>query len=113
MDILVREYIREDGSSPYTDWFNGLDPYAAAKVTTATVRLGLGNTSNLKRIAGGISEYVVNWGPGYRIYLARKGKDLIILFGGDTKRRQQRDIVTAIALRSEYRARKQKNRKKR
>ena len=27
MDILVREYIREDGSSPYTDWFNGLDPY--------------------------------------------------------------------------------------
>ena len=48
MDILVREYIREDGSSPYTDWFNGLDPYAAAKVTTATVRLGLGILRTLR-----------------------------------------------------------------
>ena len=113
MNILVREYVREDGSSPYADWFDGLDSHAAAKVATAIVRLGLGNTSNLKRIRDGISEHVIDWGPGYRIYLAFEGKDLIILFGGGTKKHQQRDISTAVALRNEYRARKKKDRNKR
>ena len=112
MNILVREYVREDESSPYADWFDGLDSQAAAKVTTAIVRLGLGNTSNLKRIGGGLSEHVINWGPGYRIYLALEGKELVILFGGGTKKSQQGDINTALALRKEYKARKQKDRKK-
>jgi hypothetical protein len=48
MRIRVQEYIREDGSNPYKSWFDGLDPQAAAKVATATVRLEMGNTSNVK-----------------------------------------------------------------
>jgi putative component of toxin-antitoxin plasmid stabilization module len=35
-------------------------------VVTATLRLELGNTSNVKWFAG-IGEYVFDWGPGYRI----------------------------------------------
>ncbi|CAG9932439.1 protein of unknown function [Candidatus Nitrotoga arctica] len=31
-------------------------------------------------------------GPGYRVYLAKDGDTLIILFGGGTKRGQQKDI---------------------
>jgi hypothetical protein len=31
--MRVLEYIREDGSSPYQKWFDGLNPNAAAKVT--------------------------------------------------------------------------------
>lgn len=50
-------------------------------------------------------------GPGYRIYLAQDGADLIILFGGGTKRRQQRDISTAKILNEEYRTRKAAQRK--
>jgi putative component of toxin-antitoxin plasmid stabilization module len=30
----------------------------------------LGNASNVKRFAG-IGECVIDWGPGYRIYLAK------------------------------------------
>ncbi len=30
MKIRVEEYIRPDGSSPYRDWFDGLDAQAAA-----------------------------------------------------------------------------------
>ena len=105
MNIRVEEYIRPDGSSPYADWFNSLDSQAAAKVVTAKLRMELGNTSNVKWFAG-IGEYVIDWGPGYRIFLAKDGDALIVLFGGGTKRRQQADIERAKALHAEYKARK-------
>jgi putative addiction module killer protein len=99
------EYIRADGSSPYRTWFDGLDPQAAAKVTTATLRLEMGNVSNVKWI-GTIGEYRIDWGPGYRIYLAKDGEALIVLLGGGTKKRQQADIERAKAMFAEYRLRK-------
>jgi len=105
MKIAVEEYLRADGSNPYKRWFDSLDAQAAAKVVTAKLRLELGNTSSVKWFAG-IGEYVVEWGPGYRIYLARDGEALIILFGGGTKRGQQKDIDQAKALHAEYKSRK-------
>ena len=105
MKVRVEEYIRPDGSSPYADWFNTLDAQAAAKVVTAKLRMELGNTSSVKWFSG-IGEYVIDWGPGYRIYLAKDGDALIVLFGGGTKRRQQSDVERAKALHLEYKARK-------
>jgi len=105
MAIRVEEYIREDASNPYKKWFDSLSVQAAAKVTVAKLRMELGNTSNIKWFDG-IGEYVIDWGPGYRIYLARDGDTLIVLFGGGTKRGQQQDINRAKELFSEYEARK-------
>ncbi len=65
-----------DESNPYKHWFDGM------------------------------GEYVIDWGPGYRIYLAKDGDTLIVLFGGGTKRGQQRDIDKAKELLAEYKARK-------
>lgn len=76
MTIKVEEYIREDASNPYKQWIDGM------------------------------GEYVIDWGPGYRIYLAKDGDTLIVLFGGGIKRGQQRDIDKARALLVEYKARK-------
>jgi putative addiction module killer protein len=103
--IKVVEYVRADGSSPFKIWFDDLDAQAAAKVATATLRLELGNTSNVKWI-GTIGEYRIDWGPGYRVYLGRDGTELIILLAGGTKKRQQADIERAKALFAEYKARK-------
>lgn len=105
MKIKLEEYIREDGASPYKAWFDGLDAQAAAKVTVAKTRLELGNTSNVDWFRG-IGEYKIDWGPGYRIYLAKDGEALIILFGGSTKKAQQKAIDQAVALHDEYKARK-------
>jgi len=88
-----------------TRWFDRLDAQAATKVVSATVRLAMGNTSNVKGL-GAIAEYRIDWGPGYRIYLARDGGTLIILLGGGTKRNQGADIAQARMLWSEYKARK-------
>ncbi|BAZ81801.1 type II toxin-antitoxin system RelE/ParE family toxin [Sphaerospermopsis kisseleviana CS-549] len=103
--IRVQEYLKEDGSSPYQEWFDSLGAQAAAKVTVAKSRLELGNTSKVKWFDG-IGEYKIDWGPGYRIYLAQDGKQLIVLFGGGTKKNQQSDINRAKELYQEYKRRK-------
>ena len=72
MLIKVEEYLREDASSPYKTWFDSLPAQAAAKVTVAKLRMELGNTSNIKWFDG-MGEYIIDWGPGYRIYLAKEG----------------------------------------
>jgi len=104
MSVAVVEYLREDGSNPFRGWFDRLDPQAAAKVTTATIRLEAGNTSNLKGL-GTIAEYRIDWGPGYRIYLGRDGETFVLL-GGGTKKNQNADIAQARVLWSEYKVRK-------
>ncbi|MEO0458844.1 MAG: type II toxin-antitoxin system RelE/ParE family toxin [Cyanobacteria bacterium P01_A01_bin.114] len=104
--MKVQEYLREDGSSPYQQWFNSLNAIAATKVTVAKARLELGNTSNIKWF-GGIGEYRINWGPGYRLYLAQEGNQIIILLGVGTKKSQQSDVAQAKALHQEYKKRKQ------
>jgi putative addiction module killer protein len=53
-----------------------------------------------------LGEVVIGWEPGYRVYLVKDGDALIVLFGGGTKRGQQRDIDQARVLLAEYKARK-------
>ena len=105
MAFRVQEYVREDGSVPFESWFNQLDPHAAAKVATALARVSTGNTSSIKWFSG-IGEIRIDWGPGYRVYLARDGDSLVVLFCGGAKKRQRADIETALALHAEYKRRK-------
>jgi len=105
MSIRVVEYVREDQRSPYAAWFDGLDAQAAAKVSIAELRMEIGNLSAIKWFQG-IGEYRIDWGPGYRIYLAKDGDTLIVLFGGGTKKNQPKDIEIAKSLHAEYKARK-------
>jgi len=91
---------------PFKEWFDGFDPQAAAKVNVALTRLANGNTSNVKGVASGVQEVRVDFGPGYRIYFGRDGRELVILLGGDTKRRQHQDIDAALARWADYKRRK-------
>jgi len=103
--LNVVEYVRQDGTNPYKSWFDGLPAQAAVKVATATLRLQMGNTSSVKWFSG-IGEYRIDWGPGYRIYLAKDGDDLIILLGGGTKKNQRADVEKAKVMWAEYKLRK-------
>lgn len=104
--ISVREYLDTNGRSPYAGWFDSLNAEAAAKVTTAVTRISFGNFSNVKGVGAGIYEYKLDFGPGYRIYFGKDGVTLVILLGGGTKKRQQRDISTALANWQDYKRRK-------
>ena len=101
MSFKVQELLEENGSSPYADWFQSLDPMAAAKISVAKIRMEQGNLSNVKWLRG-IGEYRIDWGPGYRIYLAKDGEKVIVLLGGGTKKGQQEDIERSIQLWENY-----------
>ncbi len=108
--LEVRYYITEDGRSPFEDWFSSVDSVARAKVAAAIARLGQGNTSNVKSVGGGVLEYRVNFGPGYRVYFGRDGETLVIILTGGTKKRQQQDIAAAAALWAAYKKNKRHSR---
>ncbi len=102
----VREYVDPAGRSPFTKWLRALNVQAAAKVATALERISDGNLSNVRTVGGGVLEYKIDFGPGYRIYFGRDGDRLVILLAGGTKKRQREDIQQAQANWADYRKRK-------
>jgi putative addiction module killer protein len=104
--IRIEEYQTDADRSPFGQWFAGLDAGAAAIVTVALARLADGNTSRVKPIGQGAAEIRIDRGPGYRVYFGWDGQTLVILLGGGSKRRQQRDIADALACWRDYKARK-------
>lgn len=75
-------------------------------MATALIRMAQGNLSNAKGVGAGVLEYRIDFGPGYRVYFGKDGETLIILLGGGTKKRQQKDIETAQAVWKDYKRRK-------
>jgi putative addiction module killer protein len=111
--IRIEEFLTEEDESPFGKWFDALDSQAAAMVAVQLGRLADGNTSNVKPIGEGAAELRIDRGPGYRIYFGWDGRTLVILLGGGTKRRQQKDIETAVKHWRDYKARKRAARRKR
>ena len=98
----IVEYLDRSGSGPFETWFKRINAQAAAKVTTALVRLEGGNTSNTKSLGGGLFELKIDFGPGYRVYYGYDGTKIVILLAGGTKKRQNKDIETAKKRWTEY-----------
>ena len=105
--IEIREYVDARGRSPFDRWFDALDASAAVRVRTALARMAAGNLSNVRGVGSGVLECRIHVGPGYRVYFGRDGDTLIVLLGGGTKVRQQKDIEDARELWQEYKHRKQ------
>jgi len=106
--VMVLEYLDTNGCSLFAKWFATLNAPAAAKVTTALIRIEQGNFSNSKGVGAGVYEYRIDFGPGYRIYFGRDGDPVVILLGGGTKKHQGKDILVARNYWQDFKARKVK-----
>ena len=104
--LEIRYYVAADGRQPFAEWFAGLEPVTRAKVAHAVARMEQGNLSNVKPVGGGVLEYRIDFGPGYRVYFGRDGETLVILLTGGSKKRQQRDIEEAHVCWQDYKRRK-------
>src|ERR1700678_160886 len=102
MIIDVREYVDAHGRNRFREWSSKLDSVARVRVDKAVFRLGDGNFSAVKPEGEGVSALRLDFGPGYRVYFANDGKQLVILLAGGSKKRQQEDIQMARRLWIEY-----------
>jgi putative addiction module killer protein len=86
----------------FSGWLRKLrDAQAKARIIVRIQRLAEGNPGDVKPVGEGVSELRVNYGPGYRVYLVRRGETVIILLCGGDKSTQQQDIRTAMKLAKE------------
>lgn len=96
-NIQVVNYTTSKGKEPFNEWLQKLDTNTRAKIRARIARIRIGNLGDCKRIKGatGIWELRVDYGPGYRVYLAKNGTTVVILLIGGDKRSQLRDIEKA------------------
>lgn len=83
----------------FVQWLDGLrDIRARALVQARIERLAGGNPGDVEPVGEGVSELRINYGPGYRVYFKKRGRELIILLAGGDKNTQAKDIKSALRL---------------
>ena len=112
MIVEIVEYLDGKGHSPFGAWFNRLPAPAAAKIAVAIDRVGRGLLGDVKSVGSGVSERRIDFGPGYRIYFTsvKDGNMLkiVVLLGGGTKKRQNKDVEIAQDRWNDFKARRRK-----
>jgi len=104
-DII--HYLTPEGKDLYQNWLNGLnDRIAKARITARVNRVAAGAFGDCKPVDGGVWEFRIDQGAGYRVYYALTGKKVVLLLLGGDKRTQQADINKAIECWKDFQRRK-------
>ena len=79
----------------FAKWLRELsDIRAAARIEVRIARVAAGNMGDVKFFEG-IGELRIDYGPGYRLYFVKRGKELVLLLCGGDKSTQDADIRKA------------------
>ena len=95
MNFVVREYVEDSGRIPFRDWLSKLDVTTRARVQARILRFEMGNLGDHKEVGGGVWEARLDFGPGYRLYFGRSGREVVLLLTGGDKKSQTKDIKRA------------------
>ena len=88
----------------FAKWLKHLrDSDAKSRINLRIRRISLtGNLGDSKPVENGVCELRIDCGPGYRLYFARREKEIVLLLIGGDKSSQQRDFERAKELNEEY-----------
>ena len=92
----IRHYLTADGKDLYLDWLKELrDTIGKVQIVKRVSRVEQGNFGDHKFCRDGVWELRVDVGPGYRVYYAQAGTQVVLLLCGGDKRSQGADIARA------------------
>lgn len=91
----IQYYTTKSGTTPFIEWINKLDNKTVAIIYKRLERMKLGNFGDHKNLKDGVFELKISFGPGYRIYFGKDGKEIIIILSAGDKKTQNRDIKKA------------------
>ena len=74
------------------------DKLGARRIQASIDRAEDGNFGDCEPVGEGVSEMRIHYGPGYRVYFAQRGMEVVILLAGGDKSTQSRDIKTALEI---------------
>jgi putative addiction module killer protein len=107
--VEVRRYLNPAGKDVFGQWLRRCaDPEAKARVLIRIARLEAGHDGDCKSVGGGIWEMRIDHGPGYRVYYARVGREVVLLLCAGDKRTQRHDIASARTHLIDYKKRSSK-----
>lgn len=85
-----------NGKEPFEEWILKLSEETRAIIDSYIDRVALGGSEkNVRALKDGVFEIKINHGPGWRVYFAEDGKNIILLLLGGDKSSQKRDIKLA------------------
>ena len=78
-------------------WLAGIrDRMVVQRLNTRLRKATLGNLGDVKPVGGGVYEMREHFGPGWRMYYARRGEVIVLMLGGGLKSTQAADIARAV-----------------
>ncbi len=96
VNLEIRFYVTEGGRDVFHDWMSGIrDIVGKTAIARRINRLRNGLYGDLASCREGVWELRIDHGPGYRVYFARIGRDLMLVLGGGNKHTQDADIARA------------------
>src|SRR5690349_3905702 len=102
----ITTYVTRTGQVPIEEWLAALrDRQARARIRARIDRLSLGNAGDTRSVGRGVWELRIDYGPGYRVYYAQSGRDLLLLLCGGDKTTQAADIRVAQTYWADYQQR--------
>jgi putative addiction module killer protein len=95
----IRHYLTRSDKDLFMDWRRQLrDTKAKIAVDRRINRMELGNFGDHRFCRDGVWELRIDIGPGYRVYYALAGAQVVLLLCGGDKRSQDTEIGRACEL---------------
>ena len=86
----------------FAEWLDNLrDIRARARILVRIERLAAGNPGHVEPVAEGVAELKIDYGPGYRVYFKKRGRELVFSVGRWRQKHSRQRYQTRAAPRSQ------------